>query len=75
MHWMGCHLSWQVGNGRDIIIGTNPVIGIPISLHFPEGLRSYLDDLDIKTLAHAHNSQPDAHHYWFSADELWLQGD
>ena len=48
------------------------MIGNPTSYHFPEGLRTYLEDLDIKTLAQAHNTLPDAHHYWYSAEDLYL---
>ena len=72
---MGCHLTWQVGNGRDILIGIDPVIGNLISHHFPDVLRSYLEDLDTKTLSEAHNTLPDAHHYWYMADELFLEGE
>ena len=51
------------------------MIGNPISYHFPDGLKTYLEDLDIKTLAQAHNTLSDAHHYWYSAEELYLDGE
>ena len=60
---MGSHISWQVGNGNDILIGIDPVIGNPISFHFSEDLRTYLEDLGIMTLAQPQNSLPDALHY------------
>ena len=63
------------GNGNDILIGIDPVMGNPISHLFPDGLRSYLEDLDIKTLAQARNTLSDAHHYWYSAEELYLDGE
>ena len=51
------------------------MIGIPTSHLFPNGLRSYLEDMDIKTLAQAHNTLSDSHHYWYSAEELYLDGE
>ena len=72
---MGCHLTWQVGNGNDIWIGIDPVIGIPTSHLFPDGLRFYLEDLDIKTLSEACNTLSDSQHYWYSAEELYLDGE
>ena len=50
-------------------------MGNPASFPFPDDLRTYLEDLGITTLAHAHNTFPDAHHYWFTAEELYLEGD
>ena len=73
--WLGHHLAWQVGNGRDISIGVDPLIGIPHSYLLPEGLRTYLEDLDITSLARAHNSLPDAQHYWYTVEELLLDGE
>ena len=64
-----------MGNGNDILVGIDPVISSSKSYLFPNGLRSYLEDLDIKTLAQAHNSLPDAHHYWYSAKDLLLDGE
>ena len=72
---MGRYIAWRVGNGNDILIGIYPVIGTPNSYLFPDGLRSYLEDLDIKTLAQAHNTLSDAHHYWYSAEELLLDSE
>ena len=51
------------------------MIGNPTSYHFPVEQRTYLEDLGIKTLAQAHNTLPDAHHYWYTANELYLEGD
>ena len=58
--WMGSHLTWQVGNGNDILIGTDHVIGNHDSFHFPEDLRTYLEDLGIIILTQSHNSLLDA---------------
>ena len=73
--WIGRYIAWQVGNGKDIQIGVDPLIGNTHSFLLPEGLRTYLEDLDISSLAQAHNSLPDAHSYWYSADELLLDGE
>ena len=58
--WLGSYLAWQVGNGVDIWIGIDPVIGVSSTHLLPEELRSYLEDLDIKTLSQAHNTLPDS---------------
>ena len=73
--WLGCHLACQVGNGVDIWIGIDPVIGVSSTFLLPEGLRSYLEDLDIKTLTQAHNTLLDSQQYWYSAEELYLDGE
>ena len=73
--WLGGHLAWQVGNGNDIWIGVDPIIGAPSSSTLPEELRSFLEDLDIYTLSQAHNILPDSQNYWYTADELGIVGD
>ena len=72
---MGPHLTWLVGNGNNILIGTDPLIGNSVSFLFPEDFRSYLEDLGITTLALAHNILPDALHYWYTAEDLYLDGE
>ena len=49
--WLGSHLAWQVGNGKDILIGVDPIIGAPSSYILLEELRLFLEDLDIGTLS------------------------
>ena len=73
--WMGRHLAWQVGNGNDIMVGIDPMFGSSNTFHFPDGLRSYLEDLNIISLAQVHNTLPDACQYWYTADELLLAGE
>ena len=73
--WLGRYLAWNVGNGRDIQVGVDPLIGNSHTFLLPDGLRTYLEDLDIISLAQAHNSLPDAHGYWYSAEELLLEGE
>ena len=72
---MGSHLSWKVGDGNDILIGMDPVMGNSASSPFPDDLRTYLEDLGISTLAQAHNSLTDANQYWYTAEDLYLNGD
>ena len=51
------------------------MIGSANNFHFLEGLRTYLEDLNIITLALVHNTLPDACQYWYTADELLLDGE
>ena len=63
-----------MGNGIDIWIGIDPMIDVSSSHLLPEEPRSYLEDLDIKTLSQAHNTLPDSQHYWYTAEELCIDG-
>ena len=71
---MGYHLAWQVGDGENILLGFDPIVGLHTSFSLPEDLRSYLEDLNISNLSQAHNSLPNAQGYWYTADELELGG-
>ena len=73
--WLGRSLSWQVGNGHDVLIGIDPIIGAPSSLSLPAGLLEFLEDLDITTLSHARNSLPGSHHYWYLVEDLCVASD
>ena len=53
--WLDRHLAWQVGNGKDIMIGVDPVINVPSSHNLLEELRTFMEDLDISTLSQAQN--------------------
>ena len=57
-----------MGNGNDIILGIDPIVGSQAPYILPLELREYLEDMDIVTLAQANNAQPNAHHYWFMAE-------
>ena len=72
--WMGNHLAWQVGSGENILLGIDPIVGSHSPFNLPEELRSYLKDLNIRTLSQAHNSLSNAQCYWFTADDLDLGG-
>ena len=73
--WLGSNLAWQVGNGQDVLIGIDLIIGVPSSLSLPDGLRTFLEDLDITSLSQAHNTLPGTHHYWYSTKDLGIVGD
>ena len=72
--WLGSHLAWQVGNGNDILIGIDPVIGVPPSLTLPVELRSFLEDLDINILSQARNTLLDSQHYYYTSEDLCIDG-
>ena len=73
--WLGRGLIWQVGNGSAIRLGVDPIVGLGSTFLLPCDLRDYLEDYGICTLAQARNQTPFASSYWFSADDLDLQGD
>ena len=50
-------------NEKNVLLGIDPIVGISNSLMIPQGLREYLEYLDIVTLAQARNTLPDAHKY------------
>ena len=70
--WVGCGLAWQVGNGEDIRIGIDPIIGTENLVVLPQGLRDYLEDYSIITLAQARNFSLGAKSYWYTAEDLDL---
>ena len=74
-HWIGKGILWQVGNGSDIRLGVDPVVGLGNSFFLPDELRSYLEDYGINTLAQARNKTSCAAGYSFTAEELDLCGD
>ena len=49
--WLGRHLVWQVGNGKNVLLSIDSIVGVSDLLMIPPGLREYLEDLDIVTLA------------------------
>ena len=48
--WLGICLSWKVGDGRDVHIGSDPIDGISEIHYFSPDLRAYLSDYVITTL-------------------------
>ena len=72
--WLGRELAWQVGNGENILLGIDPIVGTSNSCSFPSGLLDFLDDLEINTLARAHNTLPGTLHYWYNAEDLCITG-
>ena len=72
--WMGTHMAWQVGDGENILLGIDPIVGSQSSFSLLEDLRSYLEDMNICTLSQAQNSLHNAQSYWLTADDLDLGG-
>ena len=50
---LGRSLGWQVGNGRDILAGSDPIIGTFSSPYLLQDLIDYLQDFGIAMLQHA----------------------
>ena len=73
--WLGRSLAWKVGNGKNVHIGIDPIIGIFDMITLPVGFQEFLEDLDITTLSQAHNTLPGLHHYWYMAEDLCIVGD
>ena len=72
--WLGCDLSWQVGNGENILLGIDTIVGASHPGTLPSGLLNFLDDMEINTLAHAHNTLAGSPHYWYSSEDLCITG-
>ena len=73
--WIGKHLAWHVGNGKDILLGIDPIIGTQPYPEFSLDFRDYLDDMGIAYLSQAHNSFPGQHPYWYTVEDLDVAGD
>ena len=63
LHWIGKGIIWEVGNGSDIHLGVDPVVGLSNSFILLDELRAYLEDYGINTLAQARNKTPFATGY------------
>ena len=72
--WLGRSLSWQAGNGRNIQVGVDPIIGTSLSPFLPQDLIIFLQDCGITTLQHARNSFLASPNYWLSSADLNLGG-
>ena len=75
LSWVGCGLTWQVGNGEDIRVGIYLIMGTEALLVLPQDLHDYLEDYGIVTLAQARNFTPGAKSYWFTAKDMDLGGE
>ena len=58
LSWLGKCLAWKVGNGQDILMVIDLIIGMHSPSVLPFGLKEYLEDLGISTLSHANNILP-----------------
>ena len=54
MTWLTRWLGWRVWNGRDIKIGVDPIAGSNSAYSLSEGLKYYLEDYGITSVADAH---------------------
>ena len=63
-----------MGNGDNVHIGIDPIIGIPDSFTWPTGFREFLEDLDIITLSQARNILLGSQ-YWYSVEDLCVIGE
>ena len=61
--YLGRGLSWQVGDGSNIHLGIDPIMEANLSLSLPPDLLNFLADLNINTLASAHNLLSGHHGY------------
>ena len=61
--WIGKFLAWHVGNGMDIQLCIEPIIGVQCYTEIPSDFRDYLEDLGISTLSQAQNVLPGQHPY------------
>ena len=73
--WIGKCLAWQVGNGMDILLGIDPIIGTLHNSGLPSYLREYLEDPGITTLSQAHNIMPGQQPYWYTSYYLNIDGE
>ena len=69
LKWIGQGLIWQVGQGTEVKVGADPIVGLGSSYMLPYELRTYLEDYGINTLAQAINHETG---HWSTAEELDL---
>ena len=53
--WIGKFLAWHVGNGMDIQLGIDPIIGTQSCPELRSDFRDYLKDLGITNLSQENN--------------------
>ena len=68
-------MAWHVGNGQNILVGIDPIIGTHSLSELPLGLREYLEDLGITALIHAQNILPGHCNYRYTSEDLNIAGD
>ena len=64
-----------MGNGQDVLVGIDPIIGAQSPHSLPIGLREFLEDLGITTLSQACNILPGLHQYWYTVEDLCIAGE
>ena len=76
LSWITRKLGWNVGDGRFISLGLDPIAGLSTSFFLSEGLRYHLIDYGFTHLHQIHNLNMSTCHqsYWYSAIDLDLGG-
>lgn len=74
--WLGSKLAWNVGNGKSVIVGVDPIPGMAGDFQISSSLVDYLAEIGYDTLSrikkpHGINSDP---YYWYSAKDLGISG-
>ena len=69
IHWIGRGLLWKVGNGQEVYVGVDPIVGMDRDYILSFDLRTYLEDYGISTLDQVINQATGG---WFTAEELDL---
>ena len=67
-------MGWRVGNGGDIHVGSDPIIGSNSYPYLQDDMIVYLQDYGITMLQHARNPSIDSASYWLSSEDLDLGG-
>ena len=77
LEWITSQLGWKVGNGLNIRLGVDPIVGNNSLYLLPADLRDYLHDLGISTLAQAQNLDGcgSDRSNWYIASDLYLGGE
>ena len=76
-HWVGEHPTWKVGNGRNVLFGIDPIIGLGNDFKLSSYITNYLAEIGYFTLAHIRRPirlNMDSS-YWYTAKYLGLVQD
>ena len=51
-HWNGMNLTWKVGNGKNVLVGIDAILGLEENFQLSPYITNYLADISYFTLAH-----------------------